>query len=174
MTKPTSDMLSNANFLAMIRGVRELHQLSAAGLEDSPEADAIRDATDQPWQGLTGTERDRVRNLSEDLYSLVEPAPPLQPMNSQAHDGINEALAAKQRGDRYIALDLLRTWRAFVDPALLSYLRGAIWMEAGDPATAALFFEHASRLKIGKENLLGLSSSEPNWNAQGPRLTVEV
>ena len=33
----------NPNYLAMVRETRELHQLLAAGKDDSPEADAIRD-----------------------------------------------------------------------------------------------------------------------------------
>ena len=67
----------NPNYLAMVRGTRELHQLIAADQEDSAEADAIRDATNGPWQALSEVERNRVRNLSEDLYSLVDPPPVL-------------------------------------------------------------------------------------------------
>jgi predicted Zn-dependent protease len=136
----------NPNYLAMVRGNRELHQRLAAGKDDSPEADAIRDATDGPWEALTEVERNRVRNLSEDLYSLDEPPPFAQPMNREAQAKLNEAIEARQRGEWDRALDLLRRWRAYIDPALLSYLRGTIWLEAGDPATAALFFEHASKL----------------------------
>lgn len=133
----------NPSYLAMVRGTRELHRLLAAGKEDSPEADAIRDATDGPWNALSEVERNRVRNLSEDLYSLIEPPPIAQPMNPQAQVKFNEALEAKQRGEWDNALDLLRCWRAYIDPALVSYLRGSIWLEAGDPGTAALFYEHA-------------------------------
>ena len=137
----------NPNYLAMVRGTCQLHQLLAAGKDDSPEADAIRDATDSPWQALSEVERDRVRNLSEDLYSLVEPPPAALPINPQAQAKLSEAIEAKQRGEWDRALDLLRQWRAYIDPALVSNLRGSIWLEAGDAATAALFFEHASKLQ---------------------------
>ena len=133
----------NPNYLVMVRGTRELHRLLAAGKDDSPEADVIRDATDGPWEALSEVERNRVRNLSEDLYSLVEPPPPAQPMNPRAQTKLNQAFEAKQRGEWDRALDLLRRWRAYIDPALVSYLRGSIWLQAGDPATAALFYEHA-------------------------------
>src|SRR5207247_7126638 len=123
----------NPNYLAMVRGTRELHQLLAAGKDDSPEADAIRDATAGPWEALSEVERNRVRNLSEDLYSLVEPPPTAQPMNPQAQAKLHEAFEARQRGEWDRALDLLRRWRAYIDPALVSYLRGRIWLEAGDP-----------------------------------------
>jgi hypothetical protein len=143
----------NANYLAMVRGTRELHQLLAAGKDDSPEADAIRDATDGPWAALSEVERDRVGNLSEDLYSLVEPPPAVQPLNPQAQANLTEIFEARQQGEWDKALDLLRRWRAHIDPALVSYLRGSIWLDAGDPATAALFFEHAS--KLNDERLCG-------------------
>ena len=147
MTTDPKPLTINPNYLAMVRGTRELHQFLIAGKDDSPEADAIRDATDGPWQALSEAERNRVRSLSEDLYSLVEPPPPAQPMTPQAQAKLLEALEARQRGDWDRALDLLRRWRAHIDPALVSYLRGSIWLEAGDPETAALFCGHAYKLE---------------------------
>jgi len=146
----------NPGYLAMVRGTRELHQLLAAGKEDSPEADAIRDATDGPWEALSEVERNRIRNLSEDLYSLTEPPRASEPMTAQAQAGLNEAYEARQRGEWDRALDLLRRWRAHIDPALVSYLRGSIWLGAGDAATAALFVEHAHKLRPENENYLAL------------------
>ncbi len=134
-------------YLAMVRGTRELHQFLAAGKDDSPEADAIRDATDGPWQALSEVERNRVRNLSEDLYSLAEPAPTSQAMNAQAQAKLLEAFEARKRGEWDRALDLLRQWQAYIDPALVSYLRGSTWLEAGDPGTATLFYAHAYKLE---------------------------
>jgi len=72
----------------------------------------------------------------------------------QAQAGLIEALEARQRGEWDRALDLLRRWRAHIDPALLSYLRGSIWLEAGDVETAADFFAHAARLLPGAEDYL--------------------
>ena len=39
---------------------------------------------------------------------------------------------------------------------MVSYLRGAVWLEAGDPATAALFYKHASKLQPENENYLAM------------------
>jgi tetratricopeptide (TPR) repeat protein len=166
----------NPNYLAMVRGTRELHQLLAVGKDDSPEADAIRDATDGPWEALSEVERNRVRNLSEDLYSLVEPPPPAQPMNPQAQAKLNEAFEAKQRGEWDRALDLLRRWQAHIDPALASYLRGSIWLAAGDPGTAALFFEHASKLNPDSENyqFLFLTALDIYDPAAGQKRAAEI
>jgi tetratricopeptide (TPR) repeat protein len=147
MTTDSEPLTMNPSYLAMVRGTRELHQLIRAGKDDSPEADAIRDATDGPWQALSEIERNRVRQLSEDLYSLVEPHPSIQPMTPQAQAKLLEAFEARQRGDWDKALDLLRRWREHIDPALVSYLRGSIWLEAGDPETAALFYGHAYELE---------------------------
>lgn len=156
MTKPPRPSFLSQNYLAMAHGVRELHRLAAQGLDDSPEADAIRDATDGPWALLTPAERKRVGLMSEDLYSLVEPPPPTEPMNPQARAKLAELAEARKKGDWDRALDLLRRWRAFIDPVIVSYLRGGIWLDAGDPATAALFFEHASKLRPEDEHYRGL------------------
>ncbi len=147
MTTIPKTLTLTPSYLAMVRGTRELHQLLAADRDDSPEADAIRDATDGPWQALSDVERNRVSNLSEDLYSLVEPPPHAQPTTPQAQAKLLEAFEAKQRGEWDRALDLLRRWRAYIDPCLVSYLRGSIWLEAGDPETAALFYGHAYKLE---------------------------
>jgi hypothetical protein len=135
------------HYRAMARGVRELHQLAACGKDDSPEADAIRDATDQPWTKLSEAERDRVRGLSDDLYSLAQPRSAVEAMTSTAQAELDEVYAAMNDGAWDEALDLLRGHQAHVEPALLSYLRGKIWLAAGDPPTAALFLEHAARLR---------------------------
>jgi tetratricopeptide (TPR) repeat protein len=147
MTADPKLVTMNPNYLAMVRGTRELHQLLIAGKDDSPEAEAIRDATDGPWQGLSEVERNRVRNLSEDLYSLVEPPPSPQPMTAEAQAKLLEAFEARQRGEWDKALDLLGQWRAHIDPSLVSYLRGSTWLAAGDPETAALFYAHAHQLE---------------------------
>lgn len=134
------------SYLATVRGTHELHCLIAEGKADSPEADEIRDASDGPWEALSETERDRVRWVAEDLYSLYEEPPATQEMTREAQGGLNEAYEARERGEWDRSLELLRAWRAYIDPFLVSYLRGTIWLEAGDPATAALFFQHAHKL----------------------------
>src|SRR5437870_4028437 len=139
MTMPPRPLTMNPNYRAYVRGVRELHQLCVAGNEDSPEADAIRDATDGPWEALSEVERERVGNLSEDLYSLVEPPPAPQPMNPQAEAKLSEAFEARQRGEWDRALELLRRWAAFLAPDVVSFFRGRIWLDAGDTETAVLF-----------------------------------
>lgn len=134
------------DYLAVVRGVRELHKMTVTDQDESLEADAIRDAADGPWEGLSETERNRVRGLSADLYSISDPpSTEPRPMNPQAQAKLTEAIEARARGEWDRALELLRRWSKYMDPAVLSYVRGWIWTEAGDPETAVLFLEHAAR-----------------------------
>ena len=88
-------------------------------------------------------------------------------MTREAQSGLIAAYEAKQKGEWDKALALLREWRAYVDPALVSYLRGSVWYDAGDRATAALFFQHAYKLDPNNFNyaamfLSSLSSAAPD------------
>src|SRR5260370_42459479 len=98
------------SYLATVRGTHALHRLIAEGKDDSPEAEAIRDASDGPWEALSETERDRARWVAEDLYSLYEEPPARQVMAPEAQAGLNEAYEARERGEWDRALELLRTW----------------------------------------------------------------
>ncbi len=153
---PAKPLILSPNYLTVARGIREMHRLIAAGEEDSSAAEALRDATDRPWQALTEVERKRACELSEDLYSITEGPPPARDMNSQAAARLSDAIEARQRGEWDRALELLRRWGAYIAPALISYLRGSIWIEAGDPHTAALFYEHASSLQPDNGNYLAI------------------
>jgi hypothetical protein len=61
----------NPNYDACLHGIRALHQLAIEGRDESPEADAIRDATDAPWVALSESERERLRRFSENLHSAI-------------------------------------------------------------------------------------------------------
>jgi tetratricopeptide (TPR) repeat protein len=135
------------SYLAVARGIRGLHRLAVDGQDDSPEADAIRDAIDGPWEALSETERKRVSGLSEDLYAISEPASEAEAMNPQAQAKLAEADGAREHGEWDRALELLRRWSKHVSPSVLSYLRGLVWLEGGDPEAAALFFGHATDLE---------------------------
>jgi tetratricopeptide (TPR) repeat protein len=145
---------TNPNYLTVLRGLLDIHQLTVNGQFESPEADLVRDAMDGPWHALSDIERKRIAGLSEDLNETVEhPAThtPL-PMNPQVQQKLNEAYEAREQGDWDRALGLLRRWGRYVPAALLAYLRGTIWRAAGDAATAVVFLEHACRLDPANDN----------------------
>jgi tetratricopeptide (TPR) repeat protein len=133
-------------YVESIRGLLRLHILAETGQDESSEADAIRDSLERPWYDLSEAEKKRISGLSADLYSMSEPAGEPRPMNPQAQRKLLEAVEARQAGDWDEALELLRRWGKHLDPAVLSFLRGSVWQEAGDSDTAIPFYQHASRL----------------------------
>ena len=151
----------NSSYRAEIRAILQLHRLWLEGKGESAEADAFRDATDGPWELLSDAERKRLRGLSEDLNAISEQSSndAASLMDSQAQAKLVEASEARQRGEWDLALDTLRLVGISIAPTLLSYLRGAIWSEAGDPETAAIFFQHAARLDPNNGVYRALSSN---------------
>ena len=137
----------NPAFRQVAKGLIDLHRLGEAGNE-SPEAEAIRDALDAPFDLLSSEEYERARWLSEDLYSISEPSEPplaemLKEMYTVAKQTLQEVISARQVHDLDRALILLRSCKDYISPALLSYLRGTIWLDAGLSDVAAEFFKHA-------------------------------
>jgi hypothetical protein len=134
------------SFKLVAKGLVALHQLIKEGKDDSSEAESVRDALEAPLKALNATEKERAQWLSEDLYSISEPpaGTTLKEMNPQAQQQLNEALEARQSREWDRALALLRQWREYISPALLSYLRGSIWLEAGNADVAAAFYGHAA------------------------------
>jgi tetratricopeptide (TPR) repeat protein len=171
MTRRT--FLTDPNYKRSIQGLHRLHALALTGRNEDPEADAVRASLERPWQCLSETERKRIVGLSADLDSIGGPPREVEAMNPQAQQRLVEAIEARQAGELDRALELLRRWGKPVDPALLAYLRGSIWQEAGDYATAALFFEEAARLAPDNENYAAMhlfSLARSNLPAALPRM----
>ncbi len=138
--------ISSPTFERVAKGLVALHRLIKDGRDESPEAEAFRDELDVPLKALNPTERLRAQWLSEDLYSASEPPPATEPkaLNPQAQRQLNEAFEARQSREWDRALALLRRWKEYIAPGLLSYLRGSIWLDLGHPDVAAVFYCHAS------------------------------
>jgi len=62
--------LKNPVFIAYIHALVDLHVLLIRELDDSPEAEAIRDQTDSLWCNLTIEERQELGRISEFLYGI--------------------------------------------------------------------------------------------------------
>ena len=123
----------SSSFKLVAKGLVELHRLIKEEKDDSSEADSVRDALDAPLKVLSRIEKERAQWLSDDLYSVSEPSATAtqKDMNSQAQQQLHEAFEARQSREWDRALTLVRRWKEYISPALLSYIRGAIWLEAG-------------------------------------------
>ncbi|HUY92922.1 MAG TPA: hypothetical protein VMV10_29600 [Pirellulales bacterium] len=176
MIAPSSPY-GSPSFMLAAKGLVALHRLIKDGKDDSPEAESIRDALDAPLNALNAAEKERAQWLSEDLYSVSEPpAGPTKEMNPQAQRYLNEAIEARQRREWDLALALLRRWREYISPALLSYLRGLVWREAGFPEVAAEFYGHAAQCEPENANYRAIYLrvlAESNLSAAA-RLAAEV
>ncbi|MDZ4685663.1 MAG: hypothetical protein SH850_11410 [Planctomycetaceae bacterium] len=136
----------SSSFKLVAKGLVELHRLIKEEKDDSSEADSVRDALDAPLKVLSRIEKERAQWLSDDLYSVSEPSATAtqKDMNSQAQQQLHEAFEARQSREWDRALTLVRRWKEYISPALLSYIRGAIWLEAGYSEVASVFYEHAA------------------------------
>jgi len=173
-----SSSSESLSFKQVARGLVELHRLIQDRKDDSPEAESVRDALDTPLRALNRNERERAQWLSEDLYSVSEPpASNVQKnMNPQAQQGLNDALEARQHREWDQSLKLLRRWSDYISPVLLSYVRGSVWLEAGHPEVATVFYQHASEGDPQNANykaiyLHALSQSDPDTAA---KLAVDI
>ena len=146
---PIHAIIISPDYRAVVRGLRELHHLTVAGKLNSPEADAIRDATDGPWEALDETEKKRVAELSEDLYAITNPARDnARQWKPEAQMSLVKTINKSiEIGDWNQALALIRRSAAQLKPALVSFLRGTAWSLGGDQETAAIFHKHAQDLQ---------------------------
>ena len=159
------------DYVQSVRGLLRLHELALKGRDESPESEIIRDGLEPLWWRLTEQERARIDGLSEDLYSISDPPEPVLASNPQVQRNLVAAIAARQVGEWDRCLDTLRRWKRYIDPAVLSNARGVTWFQAGDPATAALFCGHASRLEPSDRayqflHLAALKDSTPELAAE--------
>ena len=88
------------------------------------------------------------------MYSISDPPDPDRPkeLNPQAQQQLAEAFEARQNAEWDRALLLLRQVQKSLPPALVSHLRGSIWLESGHPEVAAEFSLHASECDPANNN----------------------
>ncbi|EAQ81758.1 tetratricopeptide repeat protein [Blastopirellula marina] len=145
-------------FNQVAKGMIELHRLMKEGKDDSPEADAVRDAMDAPYAELNKQERERIGWLSEDLYSISDPPDEvvIKEMNPQSLRYLMESFEAREKGYWDSALAILRRWRSYIEPVLLSVMRGEIWQLAGNFDVATEFYGHAVSCEPSNPKYLNL------------------
>jgi hypothetical protein len=141
--------------LRFARLLRELHQFLAAGLDDSEQAETIRDQMDGVWLDLSPKEQDRLQWLSEDLYVLAEGGVKGVAMQPEARATYGQAVrSAFTARDWDGLLNLLRRPPADVVAGDVAALQAECWEQLGDPETALVFRDKAGRLSQGDNGVL--------------------
>jgi len=139
-----------ADYLMVLRALHRLHELTLVGKDQGPEADAIRDGIDHPWNRLSETEKKRLEGLSEDLYSLSDPEVPAGTQKGIAEPDLRKYIEAHKSKDWDFALALLRKMSNHLPPTLVAFLRGIIWQDAGDLETSAIFVRYVR--EVGRDH----------------------
>jgi tetratricopeptide (TPR) repeat protein len=143
----------NPDFMKYIRLLYELHVALKEGWDESAEGEALRDRMDEPGGRLSGEAVAAAQGISADFYSLTdEPTSEGLPITADALADVEAALQARKSRDFQKALDRLRRNADCIPPARLAYLRGTIWMEAGDHLIAAAFLQRARDLEPQNAN----------------------
>jgi len=132
-TSIKNDDGSRNSFRQYVDLLCELHKLTVACRSDTPDADAIRDQMDEPWNHLDERETERVRGLSADLYSLEKHAdlPDPLPHGLNAEEAVLRVRSERNAGSPDGVLVALRDAAPFLAPEQLAYLRGQVWLEIG-------------------------------------------
>jgi tetratricopeptide (TPR) repeat protein len=143
MTPTTHDKLS---YQKVLDGLLRMHELSAAGDQETEEIKQLREAIDVPYSDLSAQERETIEGLSSDLFDVENiTAEPVLDHIRPGDQLMAAALQAQDSGKYDEALKLLRESKS--SPASrIAFLRGRNWSEKGEPKVALLFFNHAAKL----------------------------
>ena len=115
---------------------------------------------DAPGSQLSEDEIEGVNGVSADLYSLLDPQSPALPQTNDIRAGLKRAVNARDAGDPHTALTLVREYSGYMEPSVLAYLRGTIWLELKEHALALPFFQRAAELDPINQNYAYLVINE--------------
>jgi hypothetical protein len=125
--------------------LRRMHLLNAQGKGESDEADAIAEASEEPWNKLSPEERARINGMSAALHMLS--GEEVYEKTELSQEQLRAALTeAWQRGDAVQVLSLLRKGPAFLKAYEVAYYRSVCYHALGHVETARLFHGHADKL----------------------------
>ena len=151
----------NPSFLEYVRLLRDLHIAIREGWDETTEGEALRERMDDPGRWLSSGEIASLNGISADFYSLTDPHPvEVSPITAEVMTDLEEVLQARRSRDFSKALVLLRKHAGRIPPARLAYLRGSVWMEAGEYSIASAFLQRASA-RAGQSQLLLSGPANP-------------
>jgi len=119
-----------------------LHRLFERERGDSPEADALRDAMDAPWENLSDAQRSAASGLLADLNAIVFGTGPRSSAPEEAE--LARQLSCLLAQDWIGLLDAVRSV-ADVDPANAAFLRATACTALGLTDVAEVFWEVVNR-----------------------------
>jgi tetratricopeptide (TPR) repeat protein len=135
----------SSSYRQVQNGLLRMHELFLAGMQNSSDAEAVRDATDEPWNELSDDERENIQGLSQDLYEVegVDSKTTIHLSPLELEQKVVDAIKARDDGQLERALAILRQCNSYKPASKISYIRGTIWSKKNESKTAALFFQHA-------------------------------
>ena len=137
-------LFDNPRFLEYVRLLRDLHVAIQEGWDETAEGEALR-SMDDSGRRLSGAEIASLNGISADFYSLTDPPPvEVSPITAAGDDRPGDGATGSKIEGLQQALELLRKHTGRIPPARLAYLRGSVWMEAGEYPIASLFLQRAS------------------------------
>lgn len=146
-------LFDNPDFLKYVRLLAKLHVAIREGWDEMPQGEALREQMDAPGNRLSHEEVVSVNGISADIYSLIDDPPEeVLPMTADVMADLNTGLQARKSKEFTTALEILRKHAAHLPAASLAYLRGRIWLEAGEHSIALIFLERASELDPNNAN----------------------
>ena len=145
---PEHCFFHNPEFTDYIRLLFDLHIAIADGWDETDEGEALRERMDLTGSRLSSDEITSLSGISADFYSLTdEPPGNVLPMTGDMLTELELILQPRTSKDFQEMFDLLRKNAGFIPAASLAYLRGRIWMAAGEHLIAAAFLKRASELE---------------------------
>ena len=141
--------LENPDYVRYIELFLQYNQLVAEGEGESPEAEALCDLMDRPWNRLSAAEMERSGIISADLDLLTgnevyRRVPPEQQTEAWLAPRLTEA---RQNQDWGAVLALLRNGPDYMAPDELAYQRSVAYRHLGHCEIALLFADYAYQNK---------------------------
>lgn len=137
----------NPEFRKYLSLLRNLHELIRSGDDETADGEALRDSMDQPAEKLTPAEVECLNGISADFYSLANGFEHnVLPRTADADSFIRESFNARNERNYAKSMTILRRAQQHLELWQLSYVRGSILLEAGEPLAAADFFLKAATL----------------------------
>jgi tetratricopeptide (TPR) repeat protein len=121
----------------------QLHHEMSTGDPDGATADSIRDEMERPWYSMSDQERELVRGLSADLYSIGKSKSVGQEVRI---DLVQSAMEALKNGRYENLLQIVRKNERSLPTDSVAFLRGMAWSLLGKHGVAVEFFQEAARI----------------------------